>query len=230
MPPSFRRRGHRCGRGDRRRHPGTGVVVLSQFDEPGVRGLAAGRGLRGLRLPAQGPGRGGQPAGGRDPGRSHSGAPRWTRPSWPRWSSRSSRQAGWPPRRNCSPDGGRGRPTSRPSPRPAAWQAEAVDAEVEAVFVKLAAGGLGRPAGRPPAAPAAAPGDRGPRGAGRRRSPGCCPAAWRRSYGTGGPADRRDRAGRGDRPDERHQVVLVHRRARRSQPAGPPARTRTGRR
>ena len=107
-------------------------------------------------------------------------APRWTRPSWPRWSSRSPRHGGLTRR-----GGGaalslvaEGRPIKAIA---AARQlpAEAVDAEVEAVFVKLAAGVSAGQQGALQRLAAAAPGDRGPRGAGR----DAVPAAARRPGG-----------------------------------------------
>ena len=69
---------------------------------------------------------------------------------------------------------------------------EAVDAEVEAVFVKLAAGvASGEPGGAEPAA-AAAPGHRRPRGAGRDPVPAAARRA-RREAPRRPPAHRRDR-------------------------------------
>jgi CheY-like chemotaxis protein len=62
MPPSFNREGIDAAKEVRHRHPGTGVVILSQYDDPG-----------GLRVPTQGPHRRGQPAGRRHPRRRHRG-------------------------------------------------------------------------------------------------------------------------------------------------------------
>ena len=67
VPP----RGHRRGQGGAQALPGhrrRGAVAVRR---PRVRGLAAGRGLGRVRLPAEGPGRRGQPARRRDPQRGH---------------------------------------------------------------------------------------------------------------------------------------------------------------
>ena len=71
MPPSFRREGIDAAREVRSRFPGTGVVVLSQYDDPEYAVSLLSSGLGRLRVPAQGPGRRGHPARRRDQGRRH---------------------------------------------------------------------------------------------------------------------------------------------------------------
>ena len=56
MPPSHSDEGIRVANRLRETHPEVGVIVLSQYDEPTLRPLAARGGLRPPRLPAQGPG------------------------------------------------------------------------------------------------------------------------------------------------------------------------------
>jgi len=55
MPPSFQREGIDAAKELRKRHPGTGVVVLSQYDDPRLRHRPPRRRRRRLRVPAQGP-------------------------------------------------------------------------------------------------------------------------------------------------------------------------------
>ena len=87
---------------------GTGVVVLSQFDDPeyAVSLLAEGSAGYGYLLKDR-VAEGSQLV---DAIRAVAtvGVPRWTRPSWPRWSSRSSRRADWPRGRGTAVPGGRG--------------------------------------------------------------------------------------------------------------------------
>ncbi len=99
---------------------------------------------------------------------------------------------------------------------------EAVNAQVEAMFKKLADEvSVGQP-GRARATAQPAPGDHRPRGAGRDAF--AAPARRdRREAAPRGAPHRRDRAPRGHRRHERHPLVLDHRRARRPQPAGGPA-------
>ena len=85
MPPNFQSEGIDAAKELRKRHPGTGVVVLSQYDDP-VRDLAARRRRGRARLPAEGPRRRGRPARPRRPARSRPAA----RCSTPRSSRRSS--------------------------------------------------------------------------------------------------------------------------------------------
>ena len=67
MPPSFHREGIDAAKEVRKRHPGTGVVVLSQYDDPEYAISLLAEGSAGLRLPAEGPHRRGQPARRRHP-------------------------------------------------------------------------------------------------------------------------------------------------------------------
>ena len=63
MPPNFQREGIDACKEIRKRHPGTGVVILSPVRRPRLRHLAAVGGRRRLRLPVEGPHRRGRPAG-----------------------------------------------------------------------------------------------------------------------------------------------------------------------
>ena len=185
MPPTFTREGIDAAKEVRKRHPGTGVVVLSQYDDPeyAVSLLAEGSAGYGYLLKdhvAEGNqlvdairavATGGTaldpsivealvrpvvPAGGLSPAEEELLA----------WWRRASR--------------------SRRSPPPAGVPPEAADAEVEAVFVKLAEGVS---AGSDRRAAAAAACCTRPSSTGRsraRRCPGCCPAAWPRSCGRSG--------------------------------------------
>ncbi len=71
MPPNFHREGIEACKEIRKRHPGTGIVILSQFDDPdyAIALLVRGRGR--LRLPAEGSHRRGRPAGPGDPRGRH---------------------------------------------------------------------------------------------------------------------------------------------------------------
>ena len=146
MPPSFHREGIDAAKEVRKRHPGTGIVVLSQYDDPeyAVSLLAEGSAGYGYLLKDR-VAEGNQLA---DAIRAWPpAAPRSTPRSSRHWSGRSSRrEACSRPRRNCSawwPRASRSRPSRRCRKVPP----EAVDAEVEAVFVKLAGGvAAGNPA------------------------------------------------------------------------------------
>ena len=50
MPPDFNREGIDAAKEVRKRHPGTGVVILSQYDDPEYAGVAPGGGLGRLRV------------------------------------------------------------------------------------------------------------------------------------------------------------------------------------
>ena len=71
MPPTFQREGIDAAKEIRKRHPGTGIVILSQYDDPEYAIVAARRGRRRLRLPAQGPPGRGRPARRRHPRGRH---------------------------------------------------------------------------------------------------------------------------------------------------------------
>ena len=49
MPPTFQREGIEAAKEMRKRHPGTGIVVLSQYDDPEYAIVAARRGRGRLR-------------------------------------------------------------------------------------------------------------------------------------------------------------------------------------
>ena len=227
MPPSFRREGIDAAREVRSRFPGTGVVILSQYDDPeyAVSLLAAGLGR--LRVPAQGPGRRGHPARRRDQGgghRRHRARPGDRRGAGP--PGACPRRADARPRSGCSawsPRAGRSR-RSRPC---ATVPPSVVDAEVEAVFVKLATGvsagdqvALNRLRQLHQAIV-----DREEQGETLSR---LLPSGLAVQAARLGAAHRRDRAGRRHRADERHQVVLDDRRARRPARSSPASSTPTG--
>ena len=71
MPPNFQSEGIEACKEIRKRHPGTGVVILSQYDDPDYAIALLVRGRRRVRLPAEGPGRRGRPARPRDPRGRH---------------------------------------------------------------------------------------------------------------------------------------------------------------
>ena len=71
MPPHFQREGIDGCKEIRKRHPGTGVVILSPVRRPRLRHRPAVRGGRRLRLPAEGPHRRGRPARPGDPRGGH---------------------------------------------------------------------------------------------------------------------------------------------------------------
>ena len=62
MPPDFQREGIDAAKELRKRHPGTGVVILSQYDDPEYAISLLADGAAGYALPAQGPHRRGRPA------------------------------------------------------------------------------------------------------------------------------------------------------------------------
>ena len=140
MPPSFQREGIDAAKEVRKRHPGTGVVVLSQYDDPEYAISLLAEGSAGYGYLLKDRDRRGQPAGRRDPRGGH--------------------------RRHRARPGDRGEALVRPVIAPGGLSpaeeellsmvaegkpikaiaaarrvpAEAVSAEVEAVFVKLASG------------------------------------------------------------------------------------------
>ena len=134
MPPSFQREGIDAAKELRKRHPGTGVVVLSQYDDPEYAISLLADGAAGLRLPAQGPGRARATS---SPGRCARSRPaaRCSTPrSSRRWCSRSPTTAASPrPTRSCctrSPRAGRSR---RSPPRSSTTPAAVADVGREAV-------------------------------------------------------------------------------------------------
>src|ERR1022692_4481724 len=229
MPPSFHREGIDAAKEVRKRHPGTGIVVLSQYDDPeyAVSLLAEGSAGYGYLLKDR-IAEGDQLA---DAIRAVATRGNALDPAIVEALGRPVVAPGGllPAEEELLGMVAEGKPIkaiaiSRGLPP------EAVDTEVEAVFLKLAAGvSTGRlpQAGRrrlhrrpgsaepPPDAPS---GHREPRGAGRDAFPAAARRAGREAPSRA-PAHRRDRAGGSDRADERHQVLLEHRRARRPDPA-----------
>ena len=63
MPPNFQGEGIEAAKEVRKHHPGTGIVMLSQDDDPEYAIALLAEEGRGLRLPAQGPHRRRRPAG-----------------------------------------------------------------------------------------------------------------------------------------------------------------------
>ena len=218
MPPSFQREGIDAAKEVRKRHPGTGVVVLSQYEDPeyAVSLLAEGSAGYGYLLKDH-VAEGNQLV---DAIRAVATGGTALDPAIVEALVRPVVQPGGltPGEEELLGMIAEGKPIKAiAATRRVA--AEAVDTEVEAVFVKLAEGVSAGDSERAAPAAAAAPGHRGPRGAGR----DAVPAAAQRARGQAAPGaarHRRDRAGRGDRADERHPVVLDDRRARRPEPAG----------
>ena len=103
MPPAFQREGIDAAKEVRKRHPGTGVVVLSQYDDPEYAVSLLAEGAAGYALPAQGPGGRGRPAGRRHPGVATGGTA--ARPDDRRGAGPAghlARRPAPPPRRSCS--------------------------------------------------------------------------------------------------------------------------------
>ena len=188
-------RGHRRRPGGAQapsRHRGRGAVPVRG---PRVRGLAAGRGLGRLRLPAEGPGRRGQPARRRDPGggdRRHRPGPvdrrGAGRPGGP------GRAACRPPRRSCSALVAEGKTIKAI----AAARGVPPEAVADRGGRGLRQAGPGRVRGQPERAAAAAhapPGHRRPGGTGRDTVPAAAQRPGREAP-AGAAGHRRDRAGR----------------------------------
>ena len=211
----------------RKRHPGTGVVVLSQYDDPeyAVSLLAEGSAGYGYLLKDH-VAEGNQLV---DAIRAVATGGTALDPAIVDALVRpvvTGRRAHRPPRRSCWPWWPRAS-RSRPSPRPASSRPRRSPPRSKRSSSSWPRR-VGRDRGRAAAAAAAAPGHRRPRRAGR----DAVPAAARRPGRQAPPgraAHRRDRAGRGHRADERHPGLLDHRRARRSEPAGRPAQCAPGR-
>ena len=190
MPPDVPAGGHRGGQArSASATPAPASSCCRQYDDPEYAVVAAGRGRRRLRLPAQGPGR-----------------PRAT--SWPRRSGR------WRPAGRCSTRRSSRRSSARSATTAALGRRDEellraggrgqADQGHRRHPADHARGGRrrrrgavprtsprGASAGRERGAAAAAdapPGDRRPRGAGRDAVAGCSPAGWPRSCGDGGTA------------------------------------------
>ena len=179
MPPNFQNEGIEAAKEVRKRHPGTGVVVLSQYDDPEYAISPARRRRRRLRLPAEGPRRRRRPARPRDPrGRDRrlDARPRDRRGA--RAPGRRATASSTPTRRSCcarSPRAGR----SRRSPPPAETTPEAVNDAVEQLFLELAKGASAGAGRARCGGCACCTGDRRPRGAGRDAQPAAARRARR---------------------------------------------------
>ena len=122
MPPTFQREGIDAAKELRKRHPGTGVVILSQYDDPEYAVSLLSEGAAGYAYLLKDGRRRGRPAGTPCAGRRPAGRCSTRRSSTP-WSAGGRR--GRPHRRRggAAPHGGR-RPADqghrrRPRPRPA---------------------------------------------------------------------------------------------------------------
>ena len=130
MPPSFNREGIDAAKEVRKRHPGTGVVILSQYDDPEYAVSLLAEGSAGYGYLLEGPPRRGRPA--------HRGHPQvatggtaldpaiveaLVRPVTCNNELSSTRRRSWPWSPRASP--------SRPSRRRGGLPPEAVDAQVE---------------------------------------------------------------------------------------------------
>ena len=217
MPPDFSREGIDAAKEVRRRHPGHRCGDPVAVRRPRLRGGAALRGGRRLRLPAQGPRRRGRPA---RPGRARGGRGRLhARPQDRRGADHpgASRRIAVEQRRGAAPAGRPGPDGQRhrraPQDDPGGGRRRGRRALREA-----GRGPRRRPRRQPGAAPHAAAGDRGPQGAGRRpESP--APRRRRRADLPGGPPARGVRGDDGDGPDVRHPRLHDDRRACGPQPA-----------
>ncbi len=181
MPPNFQNEGIEAAKLVRKRNPGTGVVVLSQYDEPeyAISLLVRGRGR--LRVPAEGPRRRRRPARAARCARSRPAAACST----PRSSTRSSRRRA--PTASSTSDEDQllqwiaeGRPVKAIA---AAWNTtpEAANDAIEDAVPEARQGSERGTRGRAAPAAPAAEGDRRPRGAGRDAAAGCCRAGSPRS-------------------------------------------------
>ena len=213
MPPTFQREGIDACKEMRKRHPGTGVVILSQFDDPDyaialLRDGAAGyayllkdRIAEGDQLAAaiRAVATGGSVL---DP----TIVDAMIRPAVRTASST-------PTRRELLEMVAEGKPIKAIAAVRRTTPA-AVDQRRRAALRHAGRGRVGRHPRRARAAPPAARGDRDTRGAGR---VALAPAAGRRrrALRRRGPSDRGDRKAQRHRRDVRHPRLLVDRRARR---------------
>ena len=218
MPPTFTREGIDAAREVRKRHPGTGVVVLSQYDDPeyAVSLLAEGSAGYGYLLKdrvAEGSqlvdairvvATGGTAL---DPAIVEA----LVAPVVP--DGRPAARGGGaarPGRRGPDDQGDR-----RGAPGSARGGRRGGRRGVRQAGPERVRGERQRAAAAPPAAP----GHRRPRGAGRDAVPAAAERPGREAA-AGAARHRGDRTGHRDRADERHPLVLGHRRARRPEPAG----------
>ena len=227
MPPSFQREGIEAAKLVRKRHPGTGIVVLSQFDDPEYAVSLLGEGAAGYAYLLKDRVAEGQQLASAIRTVATGGSmldpeivEALVRPVLHRRRSVVGRrgaaaagrrgQADQGHRRHPADDGGAGgRGRGRPVPPPGR-------------------GRQPRLRRRPAPAAHAAPGHRRPRGAGRDAQP---PAARRpgREAPQRGPAHRGERAPAGHRADVGHPRLQHHRREGRPRPRWPGSSTSTGR-
>ncbi len=215
MPPTFQDEGIDAAREVRGRLPGTGVVVLSQYDDPdyAVKLLAEGADgyaylLKDRIADARLLGRAIRDGGG---GRVDDRSPDRPGPAVPGAVAGADGGRGGAAaagRRGAVGEGhrGGGRRQPREGERPG-----------RAALPEAGAGRVGRAAGRAQAPADAAHRDPAPRRAGRAALPAAARRAGRQAAGR--PA-RPDRAAHRDRPDERRARLLGHRRAHRPGRAG----------
>ena len=226
MPPTFTREGIDAAREVRKRHPGTGVVVLSQYDDPEYAVSLLAEGSAGYGYLLEGPRRRGQPAGRRDPGggdRRHRARPV------------DRRGAGRPGRSRRRPAARRGG-TARHGRRGQDDQGDRGGAPGSARGGGrggrrgIRQAGPGRVRGkrqRAAAAPPAAPGHRRPGGTGRDAVPAAAERPGREAA-AGAAGHRGDRTGRGDGPHERHPLATRPSPSTPTRASSPASSTRTG--
>ena len=227
MPPSFQNEGIEAAKLVRMRNPGTGVVVLSQYDEPeyAISLLSRGRGR--VRVSAEGSRRRRRPARARGPrsrdrrqhARSRDRRARWSRRPVATASSTSART-------NSSQWIAEGRPVkaiaaaleSRPRPR---------TTRSKTLFLKLAKEASAGREGALRRLRLLAEGDRRPRGARRDAAPAAAGrVGGEAAHATAATSARRERLD-GHRADVGRPRLLRHRRARRPDGARRAAERRT---
>ena len=221
MPPTFQSEGIDAAKELRKRHPGTGVVVLSQYDDPEYAISLLADGAAGLRVPPQGPHRRGQPA--RPRGARGRDRRIRARPDDRRGARAPGDRHRRPHRRRgaAAPAGRRG-PADQGDRRRAAHHARPRSPRrSRALFLRCRSDASAGEAGALQAAALAAPGDRRPRRAGRDAEPAAADRA-RREAAPRRPQHRRDRRARRDRDHVGHPRLLGH---RRDAPTRPRSRT-----
>ena len=166
MPPVVQPRGDRRGQGGPQAPPRHRRRRALPVRRPRVRRRAPGRGLRGLRLPAEGPRRRRHPARRRDPhGRDGRHRARPVDRRGPRAAGDHGRRTSPPTRRRCSAWSPRAS-RSRPSPSRGGYPRGRRPAGRGGLLEARPGRVVGEPVRAAPAAPAA-PRHRRPRGAGR---------------------------------------------------------------
>ena len=208
--PRFQDEGIDAAKELRKRHPGTGVVVLSQYDDPEYAISLLADGAAGLRLPPEGPHRRGQPA---RPGRPRGRDRRFgARPQDRRGARAPGRRDRRADRRRGAACCGRSR-EGRPIKAIAAAQhttPAAVDGAVDKLFLELSRDASTGEAGalRRLRLLHQAIVDREEQGETLSR---LLPERPRREGAARRPAHRRDRRARRDRAHVRHPRLLGHR-------------------